>query len=129
MHKILLVENNDKLRSAYCDELKAQGYEVVVAEDKSTAVEKLREEAIDAIVYDMGTPRGQDFDTLRRIVEVDKNAKVILGLGNSRERWDFRSWIADGFFPRPDGSGALVDTVNRVLGYRKDTEQFANENL
>ena len=56
MARILLVEDHQEIWDFLSRRLKRRGYDVVVAEDGSTGLEKARSEAPDLLILDMNLP-------------------------------------------------------------------------
>ncbi len=65
--KILVVDDEKIKRITLADDLAAQGYEVVTAEDGVEALEKLAAERFDVVVTDMKMPRLDGIGLLKRI--------------------------------------------------------------
>jgi two-component system alkaline phosphatase synthesis response regulator PhoP len=55
--KILLVDDEEDIRKVVAYQLKANGYEVIIAEDGEEGLEKARSEAPDLIILDLMLPK------------------------------------------------------------------------
>lgn len=66
MYKILLVEDEPRLREAYCMILTNQGWSVVVAEDGQVALEEVGRAHYDLVLLDLLLPKLNGVDFLRR---------------------------------------------------------------
>jgi two-component system alkaline phosphatase synthesis response regulator PhoP len=55
--KILLVDDEEDIRKTVAYQLKANGYEVIIAEDGEEGLEKARSEAPDLIILDLMLPK------------------------------------------------------------------------
>lgn len=64
---ILIVEDERSFRQIYEDLLKAEGYNVLVAEDGESGWQKASAEVPDLIVLDLALPRLHGFDVLQNI--------------------------------------------------------------
>ena len=75
--KVLVVEDESKLARFIELELKHEGYDVVLAEDGSTAVEKFFEEEPDVILLDLMIPQLNGIEVCRRIRK-ESNVPIIM---------------------------------------------------
>lgn len=66
-NSILIIEDERSFRQIYEDLLKAQGYNVLVAEDGESGWQKASVEIPDLIVLDLALPRLHGFDVLQNI--------------------------------------------------------------
>lgn len=64
MYKIMLVEDDNNLRAIYGDRLKAEGYEIVSAQDGEEALAIAVKEKPDVIISDVMMPKISGFDML-----------------------------------------------------------------
>jgi len=64
---ILIVEDDAALRAFYRSVLTLEGYAVVTAEDGLDALQRMEEQAVGAIVLDLGLPRLRGEDVGREI--------------------------------------------------------------
>lgn len=77
--KLLLVEDEHRLRETLTRGLEAYGYEVEGAEDGAAAIVASREQAFEAIVLDLGLPGMLDgFETARRIRERSARVPILV---------------------------------------------------
>lgn len=67
MKKILLVEDDIFVRDIYSRELKKGDYEVILAEDGQTGVDKATKEKFDLVLLDIMLPKKTGIDVLRDI--------------------------------------------------------------
>ncbi|RHR08034.1 DNA-binding response regulator [Pseudoflavonifractor sp. AF19-9AC] len=76
-HKILIVEDEPKLREVLCDYLSSRGERPVEAQDGMQALERLEEENFDAVLLDIMMPR-LDGLSVCRAVRRDNDVPIIL---------------------------------------------------
>ena len=76
-HKILIVEDEPKLREVLCDYLSSRGEHPVEARDGIQALERLEEENFDAVLLDIMMPR-LDGLSVCRAVRRDNDVPIIL---------------------------------------------------
>lgn len=67
MFKILLADDEIKIRSTIKDYLSAKGFDVITAKDGADALEKFGEEEFDLIILDVMMPNFDGFDTCRAV--------------------------------------------------------------
>ena len=76
--KILIVEDEEGLRLLYEEELKAEGYEVLTAQNGKEAIQKLEEGKPDLIVLDIVMPVMDGMEALGKIVGKKRKIPIIL---------------------------------------------------
>lgn len=81
--KILIVEDEEILRSLLSDKLREEGFEVIEAIDGETGLEKIKKEKPDLVLLDLVLPGIDGYEVLRRAKEDSETAKVpIMVLSN-----------------------------------------------
>ncbi len=130
MKKILLIEDNDDIRSNTAEILELANYEVQVAENGKIGVEKALEFLPDLIICDIMMPELDGYGVLHAIQrrEAIKNTPFIF-LTAKTERSDFRKGMesgADDYITKPfDGT----ELLNAVDGRLKKIEWLRQEVL
>lgn len=118
-HRILIVEDDDNIRSvvAYC--LRRSGYTVLLARDGRDALARLREQDISLILLDLALPRLDGFGLLAQLQDEGNLSKVSVIVltafedeANQQRSFELgvKRFIAKPFSPRE-----LVAAVNGVL--------------
>ncbi len=118
--KILVVEDEEGLRLLYEEELKAEGYEVLTAQNGREAVQQLEEKKPDLIVLDIVMPVMDGMEALGRIVGKDRKIPVILNTSYPGYRDDFMSWAADAYVTKSIDLTELKNKVRDLLEKKKD---------
>jgi CheY-like chemotaxis protein len=82
---VLLVDDEDMLRTLGRTLLERYGYHVLVAEDGQEAVDVYRQEhdRIDLVLLDLTMPRLSGRDTLRELLRIDARVRVVFVSGYS----------------------------------------------
>ncbi|MEM9458887.1 MAG: response regulator [Myxococcota bacterium] len=118
-HTVLIIDDDDLVRSVTRRALKARGFEILIARDGLQGIETFDEQhaQIDAVLLDMGMPymTGNDvFDELRRI---DPRVPIIFVSGQSEgELYQHGSVThAEGVVFKPFRDGDLLRALSRVL--------------
>jgi two-component system NtrC family sensor kinase len=126
--RILVVDDNESVRYATSRVLKKAGFEIVEAEDGTTALTRVHENHPDLVVLDVNLPDMNGYEVCRHIKAdsasamtpvlhlsakyVDSGAKVI-GLESG----------ADGYLTQPVSPDELVATVRALLRIRRAEEE------
>lgn len=112
---VLVIDDEDLVRSVTRRTLRARGFEVLTARDGLEGIEQFdtHHERLDAVLLDMGMPfmKGSDvFDELRRI---DPRVPVIFVSGQSEEELRQIGAVgeADGVVPKPFRDADLLDAL------------------
>ena len=127
--KILVVDDNLVVVKALSMKLESSGYEVLTAEDGSSAVAMARKERPDLIVLDISFPPdvghggGVPWDGflimgwLRRLDEA-KNIPIIIITGGEPEKYKKRALAAGAvdFFQKPVDNEQLLAAIHKALG-------------
>lgn len=85
MFKILLADDEIKIRSTIKDYLSAKGFDVITAKDGADALEKFGEDDFDLIILDVMMPNFDGFDTCRA-VRRRSNIPVLFLTAKGQER-------------------------------------------
>jgi two-component system NtrC family response regulator len=133
VRKLLIVEDDlglqRQLRWAY------DGYEVLVASDRASAIEVLRAEEPDVVTLDLGLPPDPDgvaegFATLAEILALKPDTKVIVASGHGARDSALKA-IADGawdFYSKPidiDALGLIVERAFHVHALEAENRRLA----
>jgi len=123
MAKILTVDDEPGIHDLLKIMLKKGGHETVKALSGEEAIEKLKEEKVDAILLDVMMPGMDGWDTLKRIRENPETRDIpvimvtVRGAEEDRERsFEHR---ADAHLTKPILKEQLLRTVDWVLAQAK----------
>jgi CRP-like cAMP-binding protein/CheY-like chemotaxis protein len=119
MKKILLIEDNDDVRENTAEILELSNYEVIVAENGKTGVEKALQYLPDLIICDIMMPVLDGYGVLHAIHKNDtvKNTPFIF-LTAKTERSDLRKGMelgADDYITKPFSGTELLNAVDSRL--------------
>ncbi|MBI4878043.1 MAG: response regulator [Planctomycetes bacterium] len=117
--RILIADDEPNIRLLYQNELEAEGYEVLLAEDGREAVEKVRSEKPDLVVLDIRMPGMDGIEALGRILDHDRTLPVILNTAYSTYEDDFMTWSADAYIVKSADVGVLLAKIAEVLAGRR----------
>jgi len=113
--KILIVEDEEGLRLLYEEELKAEGYEVLTAQNGREAIQQLEGGKPDLIILDIVMPVMDGMEALGRIVGKDRKIPIILNSSYSGYRQDFMSWAADAYVTKSSDLTELKNKIRELL--------------
>ncbi|MFC1833929.1 response regulator [Thermodesulfobacteriota bacterium] len=82
MTKILVIDDEESIRSMMRMTLEMDGYQVVTAEDGPTGIEALKRESPDITLLDIRMPDVGGMDVLQRIKSLNRDAEVIIITGH-----------------------------------------------
>lgn len=118
-NRLLLVEDNAALREGLGIRLRANGYNVVFAEDAISATGAIVTERPDLVILDLGLPGGDGFDVMHRLHRSDRLAIVPVIVLTGREWADDRPRAlqagAAAFFRKPIEDSTLLFTIRLAL--------------
>ena len=121
MAKILIIDDNDDLRTVVADILVAAGHEVVEAADGVQGIELQRNSPAILVITDILMPEKEGIETIRDLAREFPALRIIAmsGAGRSRssDRLPFiaKELGAHAFLRKPFGSDELLESVRKVL--------------
>jgi signal transduction histidine kinase len=117
--RILVVDDEPVLAEMASEVLKSRGFEVLVAADGVAALEIYRQEwgQIGLVLLDMIMPRLGGLETCRRLLGMDRNARVLIcsGYSNSQQAQEAIKEGALGLLPKPFDMRELIAWVEKGL--------------
>ena len=121
MNRILLVDDDDKLRSVYRALLSGEGYDIVDASNVEDAVRVLLNKDIQLVLLDINMP-GMNGMVMREVLRIhDRRIKVMV---SSVYPKDFQRRVipqADDYFDKAEGTMVLVDKIRKCLAEAKES--------
>jgi DNA-binding NtrC family response regulator len=114
---ILVVDDEDALRTVLSSELTNEGYEVRSASDGDEAIGELQKAAFDLVLLDIKMPRLNGFEVLKFIKENHQTSKVVMltGFADLKNAIESKKLGADDFVSKPYDLVDLLTTIERVL--------------
>lgn len=120
MKKILLVEDNEMNRDMLSRRLIRKGFEVIIAEDGLSGVEKAISEQPDLILMDMNLPGIDGWEATQRIREHEHSKRTpIIAVTAYAMSPDYEKAInvgCDDYEPKPIQLDSLLKKMNNLLG-------------
>ncbi len=116
---ILLVEDEEMLRSLAKMVLKGKGYNVVTASDGKEAVRMfmLRQNDIDLVLSDLGLPKFNGYDVLKQVKRIKPTVKFIIASGyiDPSEKSKILKSGARAFIQKPYVPNEMLRKIREVL--------------
>ena len=113
--RVLIVEDEENLRLLYEEELRAEGYDILLAKNGKEAITQLEEGKPDLIILDIVMPVMDGMEALNRILRKDRKIPIILNSSYSAYREDFMSWAADAYVTKSTDLEELKKKVKELL--------------
>ena len=113
--RILLVEDEEGLRLLYEEELKAEGYEVILAKNGKEALRQLEVDKPDLIILDIVMPVMDGMEALGQIMGRERKIPIVIHTSYPGYREDFMSWAADAYVAKSSDLRELKETVRELL--------------
>jgi DNA-binding NtrC family response regulator len=116
-NKILVVDDEDALRTVLAAELEGEGYQVTTAADGQEAINILSSVGFDLILLDIKMPNVDGFEVLKLAKERHPATKIIMltGFADLKNAIESKKLGAEDFVSKPYDLVDLLTTVERVL--------------
>ena len=111
--KVLAVDDNQAIVSLIDDILTSRGHKVETAKDGKTALQKIPVYKPDIVTLDLMMPGISGYETLSKIMEMDRNAIVIMLTANGEDDAvvECMKLGATGFLTKPFKPTELMDAL------------------
>lgn len=115
--KILVVDDEDALRTVLSAELVNEGYSVGTAGDGQEALNELQKGPYDLVLLDIRMPKMDGFEVLKVIKEKYGQTKVIMltGFADLKNAIESKKLGAEDFVSKPYDLVDLLTTIERVM--------------
>ena len=122
MARILLVEDDEPLRSLYQYELEEEGYEVILAQDGKTALRHLEQSSCDLIILDRVMPEMDGLEVLAEIASRQKKIPVVIHTAYLQRMGEIPAGLADAYLTKSPDLSVLKRTVRDLLETYRNVE-------
>jgi two-component system, OmpR family, phosphate regulon response regulator PhoB len=118
--RVLVVDDDQRVRTVVCWQLEADGYAVTEAADGAAALAQIERDRPDLVVLDLSLPGVGGLDVLRRVREADGTGTplpviVLSGRSGETDRIVGLDLGADDYLVKPFSPGELAARVRSVL--------------
>ncbi len=113
--RILIVDDEERIRTFLKSKLSASGYEVLMARDGMEAMEKIRSEDPNLVLLDVLMPRLDGIETLKEIRTFSAVPVIILSAkGNDTDKIKGLNLGADDYISKPFNPSELLARIEAV---------------
>ncbi len=129
--KILIVEDEHKLRRIIKDFLEHENYKVIEASDGEEGVDLFFSEKPDLIILDLMLPKLNGFEVLKEVREFNKDLPVIMLTAQGSEADILKGYElrVDEYILKPVSLKVLVAKVKAFLRSKNDTEEIIYKDI
>ncbi len=115
--RILVVDDEEALRTVLSTELTSEGYEVSTAADGGEAIDLVKDNNYDLVLLDIKMPNVDGFEVLKYVKENKPDMKVIMltGFADLKNAIESKRLGAEDFVSKPYDLVDLLTTIERVL--------------
>src|SRR5438093_10928040 len=119
MARILVIDDEPRLRDLRHTVLQRKGHEVVLAETGSTGIERFRQERPAVTILDLNLPHLNGLAVLTQIRAIDPNSPVIIltGVGTKTAEQQAHALDVPDFLEKGFSLHALGGAINQVLSH------------
>lgn len=132
-YKILLVEDEDNIRSLVTTMLESANYQVIIAETCSNAVAMFTSHVPDLVILDLGLPDRDGMSFLKTIRENSATPVIILSARlDEKDKVAALDMGANDYITKPFGSAELLARIRTALRssrYNADEEKLLSGKL
>lgn len=116
-NRILVVDDEDTLRTVLSQELKSEGYDVETAADGLLALDAIKQNKFDLVLLDIKMPNMDGFEVLKYIKQNHQDLKIIMltGFADLKNAIESKKLGAEDFVSKPYDLVDLLTTIERVL--------------
>jgi len=118
--KILVVDDSEFMRRMVSNILTRNVFdEIVEATDGLEAVEAFQRDTPDLVLLDLFMPGMDGIEALRRIMDIDEDAKVVIltAMGQEQMRNECLKLGAVDYIVKPFEEEQVVEVLHRLVGY------------
>ena len=124
MYKVLVADDEKKIRETIRDYLEAKGFSVILAKDGAEAAEKAADEALDLIILDVLMPNMNGIEACKEIREFSDVPIVFLSaLGEETDLLKGFGAGADDYVVKPFPLSVLEQKCRQMIRRSKGAEQ------
>ena len=117
MKTVLIIDDEEKLRSLLARIIKSEGFEVIEAFDCKSGLKKAETAEIDAVLCDVKLPDGNGIDLIKKIKEKNHEVEIILltAYGNIADGVQAMKNGAFDYIVKGDDNEKIIPLLNRAI--------------
>ena len=115
MKTILVVDDDEAIRTLLQEELEDEGYKVLIATNARDALKMVAAEPLDLVVLDIRMPGMDGLEALPRILGIKEGLPVIMNTAYTQYQDSFMSWAADAYVVKSSDLTELKEKVKELV--------------
>jgi DNA-binding response OmpR family regulator len=115
MKTILVVDDDEAIRSLLQEELEDEGYKVMIATNARDALKMVEAEPLDLVILDIRMPGMDGLEALPRILGIKEGLPVIMNTAYSQYQDSFMSWAADAYVVKSSDLSELKTKIKELV--------------
>jgi two-component system response regulator (stage 0 sporulation protein F) len=115
MKTILVVDDDEAIRTLLREELEDEGYKVIIATNARDALKIVESEPLDLVVLDIRMPGMDGLEALPRILGLKEGLPVVLNTAYTQYQESFMSWAADAYVVKSSDLTELKATIRKLI--------------
>jgi len=115
MKTILVVDDDEAIRTLLQEELEEEGYKVLIATNARDALKMVAAEPLDLVILDIRMPGMDGLEALPRILGIKEGLPVIMNTAYSQYQDSFMSWAADAYVVKSSDLTELKEKIKELI--------------
>jgi DNA-binding response OmpR family regulator len=115
MKTILVVDDDEAIRTLLQEELEEEGYKVLIATNARDALKLVAAEPLDLVILDIRMPGMDGLEALPRILGLKEGLPVIMNTAYTQYQDSFMSWAADAYVVKSSDLTELKEKVKELI--------------
>jgi len=115
MKTILVVDDDEAIRTLLQEELEEEGYKVLIATNARDALKMVAAEPLDLVILDIRMPGMDGLEALPRILGIKEGLPVIMNTAYSQYQDSFMSWAADAYIVKSSDLTELKEKIKELI--------------
>ena len=115
MKTILVVDDDEAIRTLLQEELEDEGYKVLIATNARDALKMVADEPLDLVILDIRMPGMDGLEALPRILGIKEGLPVIMNTAYSQYQDSFMSWAADAYVVKSSDLTELKQKIKELV--------------
>jgi two-component system response regulator (stage 0 sporulation protein F) len=115
MKKILVVDDDEAIRTLLKEELTEEGYQVIAVNNARDALKMVESQPLDLVILDIRMPGMDGLEALPRILGLKEGLPVILNTAYTQYQESFMSWAADAYVVKSSDLSELKAKIKELI--------------
>ncbi len=115
MKTILVVDDDEAIRTLLQEELEEEGYKVIIATNARDALKIVEKDPLDLVILDIRMPGMDGLEALPRILGLKEGLPVILNTAYTQYQESFMSWAADAYVVKSSDLTELKEKIKELV--------------